>query len=267
MATRTPPHPPVELKRFASRAEIERAAVLLSRRLEEMRSLDPGVTAFDDQEVRNIEHRVRDNILEIFGVNSPEYDRHRHFEIGPGPLGAVNRTREDAQRRFRPGIDRAVAVLEGLIKNLGEKAADFADDITSRVRDAFSQLDLHPRIAAVSAELFQDGHYRNAVLDASVALVNFVKEKSRRHDLDGAELMRTAFSKNNPILMFSDLQDRSAQDEQEGLMHLFEGAVLALRNPRAHELSPDSAEAALEFIAFLSLLAKRLERARRRKDI
>jgi Protein of unknown function (Hypoth_ymh) len=39
------------------------------------------------------------------------------------------------------------------------------------------------------------------------------------------------------------------------MMHLFEGVMLALRNPRAHTLSDDSPEA-LEYIAFLSLLAK-----------
>jgi uncharacterized protein (TIGR02391 family) len=87
----------------------------------------------------------------------------------------------------------------------------------------------------------------------------------RRHDLDGADLMRKVFSKNDPILAFNDLKDQSELDEQEGLMHLFEGAVLALRNPRAHGLSPDSPEVALEFIAFLSLLAKQVERATRRK--
>ena len=47
-------------------------------------------------------------------------------------------------------------------------------------------------------------------------------------------------------------------------MHLFEGAVLALRNPPAHKLSDLSAELALDYIAFLSLLATRLDTAKRR---
>lgn len=76
--------------------------------------------------------------------------------------------------------------------------------------------------------------------------------------------MRTVFSKKNPILAFNELKDQSDLDEQEGLMHLFEGAVLAFRNPRAHTLDEDWPEDALEFIAFLSLLAKRLERTKRR---
>jgi hypothetical protein len=34
------------------------------------------------------------------------------------------------------------------------------------------------------------------------------------------------------------------------------GAVVGLRNPRAHKLIQDDAERALEFIAFVSLLAR-----------
>jgi uncharacterized protein (TIGR02391 family) len=112
--------------------------------------------------------------------------------------------------------------------------------------------------------LYHDGHYTDAVFNASKALVNFVKERSRRDDLDGAHLMRTVFSKSTPVLAFNDLKDQTNLDHQEGMMHLFEGAVLALRNPRAHALLDDSPEDALEYIALLSILAKHLERAKRR---
>jgi uncharacterized protein (TIGR02391 family) len=122
-------------------------------------------------------------------------------------------------------VTHTVEAIENLISRLDERKTDFGADTTARVRSAFEGLDLHPRIAAVSADLYRNGHYRNAVLDASVALVNFVKEKSRRHDLDGAKLMTTVFSKNNPILAFNGLSDQTDEDEQEGMMHLFVGAV------------------------------------------
>lgn len=44
---------------------------------------------------------------------------------------------------------------------------------------------------------------------------------------------------------------------------LFAGAVAGLRNPRAHALIQDDPERALEFIAFVSLLAKLLDGARK----
>ena len=138
------------------------------------------------------------------------------------------------------------------------------DDAGARLREAFQQLDLHPAISQAAANLFTNGHYRNAVLDAAVALVNLVKQKALRPDLDGVALMRTVFSKNDPALAFNPLADQSDRDEQEGMMHLLEGAVLALRNPRAHTLVPDAPEAALEYIALLSLLAKRVAASTRR---
>jgi uncharacterized protein (TIGR02391 family) len=74
--------------------------------------------------------------------------------------------------------------------------------------------------------------------------------------------MRTVFSRKNPILAFNNLSDQAELDEQEGMMHLFEGAVLAIRNPRGHSFPYDSAENALEYIGLLSLLANRLEEAK-----
>ncbi len=48
------------------------------------------------------------------------------------------------------------------------------------------------------------------------------------------------------------------------MMHLYEGAMLALRNPRAHKLVEDDPERAMEFIAFISLLAKLLDGTQKR---
>lgn len=130
---------------------------------------------------------------------------------------------------------------------------------------AFKSLDLHPAIRGASARLYEDRHYRNAVFDASLKLEELVQEKSGRHDLNGAGLMTKVFSPNDPIVAFNDLQDRTDRDEQEGMMHLFLGIVLALRNPRAHALSDDLPDQALECLALLSFLAKRLDQAKRVK--
>jgi uncharacterized protein (TIGR02391 family) len=75
--------------------------------------------------------------------------------------------------------------------------------------------------------------------------------------------MQRAFSPKNPILKFNNLADDSDRDEQLGYMNMFSGAVAGLRNPRAHKLIQDDPERALEFIAFVSLLAKLLDGAKR----
>jgi uncharacterized protein (TIGR02391 family) len=197
-------------------------------------------------------------ILDVFGPNSPEYERYRYYRIKRTSVSGVGDATN--QKWFQEGLTATLDMLNGLIDIIHERAADAQPN--RNFQSAFAGLDLHPRIATVCSDLFRDGHYRNAVLDASLALENFIKEKSRRHDLSGASLMRTVFSKNSPILPFNDLSNQSEQDEHEGLMHLFEGAMLALRNPRAHSLVPDSPEQALGYIAMLDLLAGRLEQAK-----
>jgi uncharacterized protein (TIGR02391 family) len=187
---------------------------------------------------------------------------HARHSIGY-PQGFGGREDREYHHFFQRGLPQTVAMLEGLIRRLEEKREDVSGDTTARARSSFEGLELHPRIASVCVDLYRDGHYRNAVADAAVALVNYVKEKSRRHDLDGSGLMTTVFSKNKPVLALNDLRDRTDEDQQEGMMHLFVGAVLALRNARVHALLDDSAEMALEYIAFLSMLAKRVDQAKR----
>jgi uncharacterized protein (TIGR02391 family) len=250
-----PPHLTVE--------DIDRGVAKLRKRIDEVKALDPATVGYNDQRVDNVEHNIRNSLLEVFGSTSPQFEQHGHHTIWKGGL-AIGMPQEESQRRFAAGIPDTISLLENLIANLEEQRDEQQADPTSRVRTAFAGLDLHSRIRDVAEELYRDGHYRNAILDSAVALVNYVKEKSRRHDLDGAALMRSVFSRNSPVLAFNSLADQSDLDEQEGLMHLFEGAVLAFRNPRAHDLAPDTPEYALECIGFLSLLAKKVDAAQRR---
>jgi uncharacterized protein (TIGR02391 family) len=87
--------------------------------------------------------------------------------------------------------------------------------------------------------------------------------RSGRDDLGGTELMQVVFSPKAPVLRFNDLSTETDRSEQQGMMFLFAGAMLALRNPRAHELIEDDPEQALEYMGFLSMLAKSLDRSKR----
>ena len=73
--------------------------------------------------------------------------------------------------------------------------------------------------------------------------------------------MERAFGPRNPVLKFNALADQSDKDEQKGFMMMFCGAVAGLRNPRAHGFINDKPERALEFIAYVSLLAKLVDGA------
>lgn len=97
---------------------------------------------------------------------------------------------------------------------------------------AFEGRHLNKDILAAAEGLFRSGHHQEAVFAACKILEQLVKDKAGRSDLHGATLMRTVFSANAPMLVFNNRADRADRDEQEGFMHVFEGAVLALRNPR-----------------------------------
>ncbi|MBI3490946.1 MAG: TIGR02391 family protein [Acidobacteria bacterium] len=74
-------------------------------------------------------------------------------------------------------------------------------------------------------------------------------------------LMNTVFSVKNPVLKFNDGVSGSDKSEQQGMTQLFSGAMLAFRNPRAHQIISDDPENALEILSFLSFLAKAVDRA------
>ncbi len=203
---RPQPQPGVEPKVFATLEEVQQAISKLERRLAEVRGLDPATTRYDDPRVKSVVDNFRNTVLEIYGPNSPEYQRHRSHRIWHGDM-YVNMPDLYMQQRFAAGLPHTIEAVENLIRGLGERKADFGADTASRVRGAFEGLDLHPRVAEASAELYRNGHYRNAVLDASLALENYVKQKSRCHDRDGADLMRFVFSRNSPVLAFNALAD------------------------------------------------------------
>jgi uncharacterized protein (TIGR02391 family) len=111
---------------------------------------------------------------------------------------------------------------------------------------------LHPVVQEVASQLFKDGYYREAILNTYIALVQHVKLKSLRTDLDNTGLMQTVFSAKNPSLIISD-----DFDEQQGFMWLYSGAVMAIRNPKAHRLiEQNDPQRTIEWLSFASVLLR-----------
>lgn len=116
---------------------------------------------------------------------------------------------------------------------------------------------LHPLVQSVASKLFTDEYYRQAILDTYILLVDIVKTKSGRHDLDGVTLMQTVFSPKKPIIKISD-----DSDEQQGFMWMFCGAVMGIRNPKAHRLIQQrDPQRTLEWLSYASVLLRVLDGA------
>lgn len=167
----------------------------------------------------------------------------------------LDRCSSDDEKEARAGL----AILKAVKDDIGAEIVPSANTID------LSDLPLHPRVAEVSLSLYADGYYDEAVLAASKSLINFVKEKSGK-EIDGRPLMTEVFSQNNPILAFNDLSSKTDKDEQQGMMCLFEGAAQAIRNPRGHDFPGDSPERAMEYISFISMLAKFVSESRKVQD-
>jgi len=265
MARRPAPPPVIESRQWGSSDEIDRGIAKLERRIAELDALNIqeavlGHTGADDVALSN----VRDTLRDVFGQNSPEYKEHKHLQLWAGPM-FVNMGEHQRLEGTERGKQQAIGILKGLIGRLQERREDLVGGTAPVPRIFLNSLNLHPRIADVATDLFSDGYHWEAVFAASKALVNYVKERSGQDQLDGAPLMRTVFSRNNPILTFNELTDQTDADEQEGMMHLYEGVVLGVRNPGGHAFPEGPEQRAVEYLSLISLLAYRVQEAKRRR--
>jgi len=266
MAKRRPDPPRIESREFRSIDEIDSGIAKLEHRIRELEQLDVAAAVHDDTGADDVvRSNVRESIREVFGANSHEFNEHQHIRLWAGPEH-VDMDSDEIVEGTERGRRQIIGILNGLIGRLREKRGDPGGGGAFPAPSTyFNRLNLHPRILEVSQDLFLDGYHWEAVFAAAKALVNYVKERSGRHDLDGAPLIRAVFSRNDPVLAFNDLSDQTDLDEQEGMMHLFEGAVLGIRNPGSHSFPEGPEQRAVEYISLLSLLAYRVQEAKRRK--
>jgi uncharacterized protein (TIGR02391 family) len=244
---------------------MKRAIPILKRRIAELEEIDVNtIQERGEPRFEALEQKIDSTLVDIFGNNTVEYHRFSIYGLDTtgvymmheAPLHAVI----EGHKR---GIQQAVSKLKTIIELFEEKVGDLGESPDGRALKAFGALNIHPEIARAVTKLFKDGHYANAVEDACKVLDGLVKTRSGRHDISGTELMQNVFSAKNPTLKFNDLQTETDKSEQQGMMFLYAGAMLAFRNPRAHQIIEDDPEKALEYIAFLSLLAKSLNKAER----
>lgn len=120
----------------------------------------------------------------------------------------------------------------------------------------------HPEIQRVSGQLYADGNFRQAVLDAFIQLIHTVRAKTGLQ-YDGDDLMNRAFSVDGriPPVRFNAFQSQGEKDEQRGIWLLFKG-IVGLRNFKAHVVASfDDPHRAHEYLALVSLLMRLLDMA------
>lgn len=161
------------------------------------------------------------------------------------------------ERLFNPfGVVPAVfGMAFGYITLLYEKQKQPLNDFWNYI---------HPKIQKVSKGQYLSGFYANAAENA------FKEINARTKRIyanacpntpipDGATAMTKVYSSQKPIVEFCDRQTESGQNTQLGFMKMAEGAMIALRNPVAHENLDISQADAMRQIMFASMIMYKID--------
>lgn len=123
---------------------------------------------------------------------------------------------------------------------------------------------IHPNIYSVAKDRFAGELYADSIEAAFKEINSRVKllvKKYRSVESDGADLMRKCFSENNPVLTITDMDTESGRNVQKGYMEMFAGAMIGIRNPKAHANQRITREDAVRKLHFASLLMYKVDQA------
>ncbi len=152
-------------------------------------------------------------------------------------------------------IQTKMHVLKILEELVYSQIYEFYDEFSNNL-----YIDFHPKVKEHSLDLFNNGHYAQAIFESVKALDIFVRRKANLMDETSSNVMTKAFNENNPIIKLNNLETISDIDEQRGFRFLFMGAMTGIRNPKAHEIIiQHDRNRTLEYLAFISLLFRRAE--------
>ncbi|MFI5945861.1 TIGR02391 family protein [Streptomyces uncialis] len=116
---------------------------------------------------------------------------------------------------------------------------------------------MHPIVWGAAKRLWLDGHFRLAVQSAAESLTAQVRIRIGATGMDATNLYEKAFSKGSPLLRWpGDQSDRTVSSMNHGLAKYAPGVNMTIRNTAAHGNTDLTAQAALERLAALSLLAR-----------
>lgn len=170
-----------------------------------------------------------------------------------------------AQNALAKGQEQARAIIQSMM----EEIATYDDGLTQPREPTDTNPDiwnlLHPKIVVVAQPRFHAGHLADSVeaalKEVNSTVKNIVKLKIGK-ELDGASLMNTALSVNNPILKLDDPSTLSGKDIQQGYMQIFAGAMTGVRNPKAHGNIAIDENQAIHLLFLASLLMYKVEEAK-----
>ena len=196
----------------------------------------------------------------------------RFIDVAPPPLvgGYILRNANPMDLIFDPPYDMDIySLLSDIIEQtIGviETDPEFGDKLEAKPKHDLRDYDIwslvHPTIAECSKKRMHNGFYADAVEAACKTLNARVRDivlDQTGEGLDGAGLMRKAFSPNNPVIQLESSSSRSSKDIQQGYMEISAGVMTGIRNPKAHDNESISKEDALRKLIMISILMFKID--------
>ncbi|MBO7466787.1 MAG: TIGR02391 family protein [Bacteroidaceae bacterium] len=196
----------------------------------------------------------------------------RFVDVAPPPMfgGYMMRNVNPMDLIFDPpyGLDIHSHLSDVIEQTIGiiEANPGFAARLEARPKKDDREYDvwalIHPQIAEVSKKRMNDGYYADAVEAACKAVNTRVRDyvqDQTGEELDGAGLMKKAFSPGNPIIKIANVENKSGHDTQQGFMEIFAGVMTGIRNPKAHDNETITKEDALRKLIMISLLMYKID--------
>ena len=243
--------------------ELGEALERLGHALEELPELRK--LRYDDAKFDLWRDKVSDILELAFGRDSEEYDRFKKA-VTAWVLGLDEAGHQQEYLRHLGYYETALkSILQRLeVRRTASKPKPTAEamppkDSAELTNYLFDNMQFHPRVIEASKSLFETQHYAQAIFEAFKAVDNLVKEKTGL-SLSGKQLMAQVFREEQPTIKLNEGRSQSDRDEQEGFKFLFMGAMVGIRNPKAHDnVVQTDPYRTLEYLGFASLLMRRIE--------
>jgi uncharacterized protein (TIGR02391 family) len=150
-----------------------------------------------------------------------------------------------------------------VIRTLKETTLKGARLRANALRAALEDRNAHAEIFKYCRAELVDENYFHAVLEAIKGVAERIRTLSGL-TIDGAELVNTAFSIKNPVLVINTLNTETEMSEQKGFSNILVGLFGAIRNPTAHApkiIWPMSEQDALDILSLISFVHRKLDNA------
>lgn len=265
MAKKIPEQP----KSVVLNLEIVNGGIIkLERRIKELEDFDiSGIQEKWDPQIEALTTKINNTLADVFGHGTIEYNNYQIYTLDTLDSsiqlwGDREYSPLSIQEGYKKGIASAIVKLKSLKETLEEKRHDFTGYNDKNITPNCFWDDIHIKIKSVAKTRFESTHYSDAV-EAALKEVNscvkdIVKRKTGK-ELDGAQLMHTAFSPVNPIIVLDDLSTESGKNIQQGYMEIFAGAMIGIRNPKAHDNIHITENRAIHFLYLSSLLMQKID--------